>query len=253
MRVAVLLVALGAGVSVFAQAAAETPQTPQIPQTPQTPPAIWAGVFSPAQAGRGAAVVATHCTRCHGEGRSLSGDVFMLHWEGHNLARLFQKLQTMPPKSEVLLTAQQRIDAMAYLLQQNGFPPGANDLADDTAALTNILIMPQGGPRPMQSGAIVATVGCLVKGASNAWQLTRATEPEATVLDPSATGAKDDRANGAVHPAHGTKTFQLLNPFPDPAEHAGHTVEVKGLLIRNLAGDRINVVSVETLADRCDQ
>jgi hypothetical protein len=159
----------------------------------------------------------------------------------------------MPPKSEVILTAQQRIDAMAFLLQQNGFPAGANDLAGDPAALTNIVILPQGGPRPMQSGAIVATVGCLVKGESNTWQLTHATEPEATVLEPATTGAKDDRANGAINPAPGTKTFLLLNPFPDPAEHAGHTVEVKGLLIRNPAGDRINVVSVETLVDRCEQ
>jgi cytochrome c5 len=80
MRVAFLLVALAVDVSAFAQAAAQTAQTP--PQnSPPTPPAIWAGVFSPAQADRGAAVVATHCSRCHGEGRSLSGDVFMLHWE----------------------------------------------------------------------------------------------------------------------------------------------------------------------------
>jgi hypothetical protein len=218
--------------------------------TPQTPPAIWAGVFSAAQVGRGAAVVAAHCTRCHGEGRSLSGDVFMLHWEGHNLARLLQKLQTMPPKSETVLTPQQRMDAMAYLLQQNGFPAGPHDLADDTAALANILILPQGGPRPMQSGAIVATVGCLVKDANNAWLLTGATEPEATVLEP---GATRDRAAGAAAPAPGTKSFLLLNPFPDPAAHAGHTVEVKGLLIRNAAGDRINVVSVEALVDRCNQ
>ena len=139
---------------------------------------------------------------------------------------------------------------MAFLLQQNGFPAGANDLAGDAAALANILILPQGGPRPMQSGAIVATVGCLVKGASSTWQLTHATEPQATVLEP---GATEDRANGGAHRAPGTKTFQLLNPFPDPAEHAGHTVEVKGLLIRNPTGDRINVVSVQTLVDRCDQ
>jgi len=240
MRAAVLLTALVAGVPAFAQAPSPAPPAP----------AIWTGVFNPAQAARGAAVVAAHCTRCHGEGRSLSGDVFMLHWEGHDLARLRQKLQTMPPKSEVVLTAQQRIDAMAFVLQQNGFPAGANELADDPAALANILILPQGGPRPMQSGAIVSTVGCLVKGANNAWQLTRATEPEATVLDP---GTNADRVNGAVNPAPGTKTFQLLNPFPDPSPHAGHTVEVKGLLIRMPAGDRINVVSVETLTDQCTQ
>ena len=174
----------------------------------------------------------------------------MLHWEGHNLARLRQKLETMPPKSEVVLSAQQRLDAMAFLLQQNGFPAGANELADDPAALANILILPQGGPRPMQSGAIVSTVGCLVRGASNAWQLTRASEPEATVLEPGAGGNRD---NGAASRVPGTLTFQLLNPFPDPSPHAGHTVEVKGLLIRLPAGDRINVVSVETLTDQCIQ
>jgi cytochrome c553 len=98
MRVAVFLAALAAG------AAPALAQAPAPAST--TPPVIWTGVFSTAQAGRGSAVVATHCTRCHGEGRALSGVVFMLHWVGHNLARLLQKLQTMPPRSEVVLTAQ---------------------------------------------------------------------------------------------------------------------------------------------------
>jgi len=99
----------------------------------------------------------------------------------------------------------------------------------------------------MQSGAIAATIGCLRK-TGGAWQLTRATEPQPTGLDVAKEAAPVDAASA---PPSGSNTFQLLNPFPDPSPHLGHTVEVKGLLIRNPAGDRINVVSVETLVDRC--
>jgi mono/diheme cytochrome c family protein len=241
MRAPVVLVAMTLAAAITGTSSAQ-------PASKNSPPPIWAGVFSAEQAARGAEVIATHCTRCHGEGRALSGDVFMLHWEGHNLSKLFQKMQTMPPKSGgAIVTDQQRLDAMAYVLQQNGFPAGSTDLQADEAALTALVVLPRGGPRPMQSGAIAATVGCLSK-TGNTWQLTRATDPQPTGLEIE----KESRPTGAASPPpSGANTFQLLNPFPDPSAHIGHTVEVKGLLIRNSAGDRINVVSVETVAVEC--
>jgi hypothetical protein len=39
--------------------------------------------------------------------------------------------------------------------------------------------------------------------------------------------------------------------FPNPAAHKGHTVRAKGFLIRQDAGDRINVVTLEMLDSRC--
>jgi hypothetical protein len=58
---------------------------PMVAQSDPSP--IWKGVFGEAQAERGKAVVDTHCIRCHGLNRPLSGDPFMLHWEGHTVAR----------------------------------------------------------------------------------------------------------------------------------------------------------------------
>ncbi len=209
-------------------------------------PQIWNGVFSAAQAERGREVVIAHCTQCHGQTRSLTGDVFMLHWEGHDLGRLYRKIKdTMPPGRVAALTDAEKLDALAYMLQQNGFPAGAQDLPSDDALLKTIRILPRGGPRPMQSGAVVQVTGCLAAVSSFQWQLTSATEPAPAVLDDTG----DARADAGGAP--GTQTFQLLNAFPSPAPHVGHRVEVKGLLIRNPAGDRINVVSLKPMGEPC--
>lgn len=61
--------------------------------------------------------------------------------------------------------------------------------------------------------------------------------------------AQADRGRGIVAP--GSLTFELLNPFPSPAAHVGRRVHVKGLLIRNPGGDRINVVPLEPVAPTC--
>jgi S-disulfanyl-L-cysteine oxidoreductase SoxD len=207
--------------------------------TPSTPP-IWAGVFSAEQAERGRAVVLAHCTQCHGQTRSLSGDVFMLHWEGHDLGRLFRKIkETMPPGRATQLTDAEKIDALAYILQQNGFPAGVQDLAPEDAPLQSIRVIPRDGPRPMRNGSVVQLSGCLSPLPNAGWQLTDATEPAAAALD------NNPPTDAAVAEAEsGHLTFQLLSVFPSPAPHAGRKVFVKGLLIRNPSGDRVNVVSL---------
>jgi hypothetical protein len=236
MRALVLLALVGLA-SPAARAAAQDP-----------PPQIWNGVFSQTQADRGRPLVTAHCTQCHGQGRALNDEVFMLHWEGHDLARLFRKIRdTMPPGRNSGLTNSDKLDILAFMLQQNGFPAGAHDLAEDEIALREIRILPRGGPRPMQSGAVVQVTGCLAQPAAYQWQLTSATEPApATLEDTAGTPGDADLAT-----ATGSQTFQLLNPFPSPATHVGRQVLVKGLLIRNPAGDRINVVRLEPLAATC--
>lgn len=211
-------------------------------------PQIWTGVFSPAQAERGRAIVAAHCTQCHGQNRSLSDDVFMLHWEGHDLARLFRKItDTMPPGRVGQLTDAEKLDALAYMLQQNGFPAGAQDLAPQDAVLANIRILPRGGPRPMRSGAVVQVIGCLDEVSEFRWQLTSATEPAPSALEET----RDVQPAAGAAIASGTQTFQLLNPFPSPAAHVGRQVQVRGLLIRSPAGDRINVLSLAPMGTMC--
>ena len=191
-----------------------------------TDPQIWSGVVSASQAERGSAVFVAQCARCHGQNRSLSDDVFMLHWEGLDLGRLFRKIKdTMPPGGKGGLTDAETLDSLAYILQQNRFPDGPLDLTHDDTTLEAIRILPRGGPRP-----------------------TNATEPAPTMLEKSRDLQQDiDRAM-----PRRTQTFQLLSPYPNPAPHAGHKVEVKGLLIRHSAGDRINVLALAPLPYLCD-
>tara|TARA_B100000586_G_scaffold182179_1_gene133564 strand:- start:677 stop:862 length:186 start_codon:yes stop_codon:yes gene_type:complete len=51
----------------------------------------------------------------------------------------------------------------------------------------------------------------------------------------------------------GVETFTLVNVYPDPTPHVGHKMEVKGFLIRDPNGDRINVSSVGMVAGACRQ
>jgi hypothetical protein len=233
-------------------------------------PQIWSGVFSTSQAERGRTVFTSHCARCHGPNRSLNDDVFMLHWEGHNLARLFRKIkESMPPGTDSALTDTEKLDALAYILQQNRFPEGQQDLSDNETSLEGIRILPRGGPRPMRTGAVVEVIGCLTQTPASSWLVTNATEPAPTVLGEKRDPADDGRSTPLRAPRYGGQamdppsrsalgrasdgqsTFQLLSPYPNPAPHAGRRVQVKGLLIRNPAGDRINVMALEPIGDSC--
>ena len=103
------------------------------------------GAYSPVQADRGRAIVQTHCSACHGadltgvEAPALVGDSFMLKWESRNLEMLFGKIRdTMPAGAITSITDDDKIDVIAYLMQQNGYPEGAAELPHDADALARI-------------------------------------------------------------------------------------------------------------------
>jgi mono/diheme cytochrome c family protein len=212
---------------------------------------IWNGVYTAAQAERGRVVVQNHCSECHhedlsgGEGPALVGDTFMLNWETHTVERLFHKIRdTMPSPGSDKVSNQEKIDAVAYLLQQNGFPAGATELTD-SALLANFRIVSKTGPTPPRAGAMVHTIGCLDEAAPGQWTLSRSTEPQVTTLDTPI----DKQTVGTTAP--GTQTVGLLSVFPSPAAYKHHKVSVKGLLIRDPDGLRINVLSLDPVATSC--
>jgi cytochrome c len=106
------------------------------------------GVFTDAQAARGKAQYNTSCSTCHmedlsgsGQALPLAGDAFMDVWEGQSVADLLGLVQgTMPQDKPGSLSAQEAIDIISYLLQQNKFPAGKEELKNDPDALKNILI-----------------------------------------------------------------------------------------------------------------
>jgi len=212
---------------------------------------VWDGVYTAAQADRGTAVYASHCSRCHGEaaaGREnpLNGERFADHWEARTLADLFRRIAAMPPgaSADAVAPADKR-DVMAYVLRSNGFPEGNAELPANDEGLAAIRITGKNGPAPMKTGALVRFTGCLRARAVLGWELTDAAEPERTVLP----APPIDREPAAATP--GTRTIALLNVFPSPAAHSGHTMRAVGFLVRNANGDSVNVVSLDLVAPGC--
>jgi len=220
----------------------------------QSSPSVWDGVFSATQAERGRVVYERHCSRCHGDdlaargGSPLAGEGFVRNWEARSVERLFRTIRdTMPPQSAGTLRESDALDVVAYVLERNGFPAGASELVPDAEALARIHIVGQAGPSPLRNGALVRVAGCLGQDADGAWLLTDATQPEVTTLDPEpATNRLSTSA-----PAQSARTIGLLNVFPNPSAHRGRTVQAKGFLVREPAGDRVNVVTWEALDSSC--
>jgi mono/diheme cytochrome c family protein len=226
------------------------------PLSAQAPGAIWTGAYTAAQAERGRAVVQTHCSECHhedlsgGEGPALVGATFMTKWETHTVERLFHKIRdTMPSRDDTDVTAQQKLDAVAFILQLNGFPAGSTELADTPGTLASLHILPKGGPAAPRAGALVQAIGCLQEASTNKWVLTQSTDPKVTTLDPL---APDDKQSAAAS-APGTQTVELMSVFPSPVAMKGHKAIAKGLYITAPSGSRINVMSLESLAPSCSQ
>ena len=212
---------------------------------------VWSGVYTTPQAERGRVVYTGQCGRCHGEDLAgsraypLAGEPFMDHWDEHTLQQLFRRIRdTMPPADAGTLSAADARDVVAFVLQQNGFPAGSAELAHDERELSAVQITGKTGPGALKTGAVVRVAGCLTQVREREWELTGAAEPEKTTLEAS-------RQPDAV--ARGTRTIRLLNPFPTPAAHVGHTVRAIGFLVKDAAVDSVNVVSLEMLSPSCER
>ena len=112
---------------------------------------VWDGVYSEEQATRGEVVFAEVCSACHGidlrgdsNTPSVVGMSFMFLWEGRSLAELLGKIVAeMPPTNPNSLTSEAYRDALAYLMQKNGFPAGPQGLSDLPNESTHIFITPK--------------------------------------------------------------------------------------------------------------
>jgi cytochrome c5 len=108
------------------------------------------GVYTLEQAGRGGTVYQDQCETCHGDPRTggddapnLAGEDFVDHWNGKTLFDLAVSLQqTMPASDPGALTRQEYVDVIAFILNQNAFPSGKEELTSDTM-LKSIVIEPK--------------------------------------------------------------------------------------------------------------
>ncbi len=215
---------------------------------------VWDGVYNSAQAQRGQGVYDEHCAACHldnlrgsAEARPLVGQPFMLDWREDTLHNLFTRVRTLMPFDDpATLRDEAYLEALVYILQVNGFPAGDHELT--MSRLEEIWIEDQDGPGEVPSFALVRAVGCLTAGDEGDWRLERASAA-VRADDPSVSNADALRALADEPP--GAEVFSLGRVYPDPAAHAGQSVEVKGFLIRESTGNRINVSTVGMVAPRC--
>jgi hypothetical protein len=86
------------------------------------------GIYTEAQADRGAATFKASCTACHEPSR-FTGDEFLAGWTGKPLHELFAHMSaTMPEDNPGSLKPEQYVDVVAYFLRLNGYPAGSAEL-----------------------------------------------------------------------------------------------------------------------------
>jgi mono/diheme cytochrome c family protein len=107
---------------------------------------VWDGVYTEAQANRGAALFDRECAQCHGpagEGGGMApalvGSAFSANYDGQTVGELFDRNRTtMPVGKEGQLSGLQNADITAFMLQVNKFPPGATELPSQSMLLRQI-------------------------------------------------------------------------------------------------------------------
>jgi len=125
----------------------------------ETTSSVVDGVYSEAQAARGASAFPQFCAACHGaslgglgEAPALVGALFVSDFNGLTLGDLFDRIRTtMPLNNPGGLSRDQYADILAFVLKANGYPSGPADLSRRSEYLAVIRFEPPksaGAPAP---------------------------------------------------------------------------------------------------------
>jgi mono/diheme cytochrome c family protein len=106
------------------------------------------GVYTEEQAQRGKTAYVKHCSECHGEDLGgdgtappLKGPDFLTNWSGLTVAELFDRVRIgMPPDNPNEVTPKEKIDIVAHVLKEGGFPAGTTELPATMETLKTIKI-----------------------------------------------------------------------------------------------------------------
>lgn len=105
---------------------------------------IWDGVYTSAQADRGARAVEQNCGACHSP--TEWSNRFIASWSGRSIGELQTQIRTtMPFDSPGRLTAEQYADIVAYILRLNNVPAGERELPTEDALLNTISVTTRAG------------------------------------------------------------------------------------------------------------
>jgi len=217
------------------------------------------GVFTSDQALRGKSAFEGSCARCHNvalvgseRGPAIKGATFLSHWEKDNLAGLFTKIRdTMPEGGPGTVSDETKIDILTYILQQNGFPAGREELKVDLSALEDIRVKPDAEGAGPSNFSLVEVIGCLTQDQNKKWIVTNATAPAVTKEETSTPAA----LRAAEPTPLGSETFGLvsLTPSLNAESHKSHKVAARGLLYRDTGYAELNLTALDTVSSRCDR
>jgi hypothetical protein len=179
---------------------------------------------------------------------AMKGADFMERRREDALDTLFLDMKaTMPRGNPGGLPDQTYADIISYILQSNEMPAGSDELKPESIA--TIDVVGKDGPQPVPNFAAVLSVGCLVQSPDKRWMLTNATEP---IRTRDAFKKMEKELAASSQRSLGEMTLRLADAEDfDASTHVGKKVQVKGILVRAPAGNRINVNSIEPLADSC--
>jgi cytochrome c5/lysophospholipase L1-like esterase len=211
------------------------------------------GVYSDAQASRGAAAYEAACSGCHradlsgATGPSLKEQRFARVYAGKPLQTLFTKIATtMPRNGPASLSDDVYLDIVAYVLRENGFRPGSRELTPDALDAIRVVAGRPKPPPPIGDFSYVESVGCLAAGPGHTWMLTHASEP--IVVLPGAPAA----ASAIAAKPLGTQTFHLVDALAyAPEPHRGHKVYVRGLLVKLGDEQRMTISDFQMVSAAC--
>jgi cytochrome c5 len=205
------------------------------------------GVYTAAQAARGAKLFESNCTMCHrepgGTAPVLAGERFTKTFSDATLQTVFTTIKTtMPRNAPGSLSDAEYVDLVAHLLKLNSYADGMSELA--VGDLPEIKVPGQTGSLDF---ALVQVVGCLAKN-GRVWTLSRATEPTRT-REPDA--PKDDAVAQLDAATLGDRSFRLQQVYSAPPGWTDQKVVAKGFLTKAGSEDRVNVTSMRTLTSSC--
>jgi len=108
------------------------------PAAPAAAPSGPSGMFSASQASAGRDQFRSTCTECH-TASEFSDQGFKLKWSRRTVGDLFTFIHTnMPDDAPGILSEEQAVNLVSFILQENGFEPGSRMLAPDKATLDGI-------------------------------------------------------------------------------------------------------------------
>jgi mono/diheme cytochrome c family protein len=223
-------------------------------RTQELPATVADGVYTDAQAARGAAVYDAACAGCHradlggGSGPALRDERFARQFAGKDLKTLYTKTATtMPRGAPGSLGDNVYLDIVAHLLKENGFRSGSRELTAEGLEAVRVVAGRARPAPPIGDFSYVDVVGCLTAGAERTWTLTQASEP--VVAIPAASTSPPN-----VPGPSGSQAYRLVDAIAyAPESHRRQKVHVRGLLIRLAGEQRIAISALETISTTCAQ